>query len=380
MGKDRRKDSIVDFLQHLANQQASDEPIEMPEELKRYGHAMESGINNASRAKYVRRGMRNDPSTNNCYVNVVVQSLLPCSALMQLLSHCSQNDPDRPFYNGMVRLCREFHGRKDSHANDSCNVLAMPQVMEIISRWRAIGAQQDAGEFLFYMLNGMHEECKWTARSPTAQPAPSNAEGRGDDEDEVRSAGVHEDSPVVRIFGGLIRSSLRSKNAKADSVSLEPFNHLILDISSPGVDSVWSALAAYCVTEDVNEGQATKRLQFQLCPKVLILNLKRFSYNKDTNRVQKIMKAVKYEENLVFDKEWLVEGVESPKYQLCSVICHHGDSVNGGHYNAACRYNNEWYMFDDSLVREMQLREVMSQQFTAYLLVYLCNEKVDIRP
>lgn len=384
--KDRRKDSIVDFLTHLANQQASDEPIEMPEELKRYGHAMESGINNASKAKYVRRGMRNDPSTNNCYVNVVVQSLLPCSALMQLLSHCSQNDPDRPFYNGMVRLCREFHGRKDSHANDACNVLAMPQVMEIISRWRAIGAQQDAGEFLFYMLNGMHEECKWTARSPTVQPALSNADSRGDDEaepkqqDEVRSAGVAEDSPVVRIFGGLIRSSLRSKNAKADSVSLEPFNHLILDISSPGVDSVWSALAAYCVTEDVNEGQATKRLQFQLCPKVLILNLKRFSYNKDTNRVQKIMKAVKYEENLVFDKEWLVEGVESPKYQLCSVICHHGDSVNGGHYNAACRYNSEWYMFDDSLVREMQLREVMSQQFTAYLLVYLCNEKVDIRP
>merc|ERR1711957_995056 len=101
--------------------------------------------------------------------------------------------------------------------------------MEIITRWRGMGAQQDAGEFLFYMLNGMHEECKWDVRSA---PSSTKADSKDDDEadpkqqDEVRSAGVQEDSPVVRIFGGLIRSSLRSKNAKADSVSLEPFNHL----------------------------------------------------------------------------------------------------------------------------------------------------------
>merc|ERR1712050_559695 len=55
-------------------------------------------------------------------------------------------------------------------------------------------------------------------------------------------------------------------------------------------------------------------------------------------------------------------------YQLTSVICHIGDSVDGGHYNAAVRYNNEWYMYDDSLIPyQIELREVLSQQFTAYL-------------
>jgi ubiquitin carboxyl-terminal hydrolase 10 len=197
---------------------------------------------------------------------------------------------------------------------------------------------------------------------------------------EVRSAGVHEDSPIVRIFGGQIRSSLRSKSSKADSVSIEPFNHLLLDISSPSVDSVWTALEAYCGDEAVNEDKATKRLQFNLLPKVLIVNLKRFSYNKGSGCPQKIKKAVKYEEKLTLDKSWLVDDVEPQEYQLTAVICHHGDSVNGGHYNAAVRYNNEWFMYDDALVRQMEVREVMNQQFTAYLLLYQCHDKVAIRP
>lgn len=410
-----RKDTIVDYLVFLAKEvkegkaNGRELPTDLPEELEKFRNhvLMESGVKNISPAKYNRRGMKND--ANNCYVNVVIQSLLPCSALMQLLSHCAQSDPERPFYTGMVRLCKEFHSRKPN--TEAFNVLQLPQVKEIISTWQSIGAQQDAGEFLFYMLNGLHEECKWKVLPP--EPSSSSscrprragasagtgpgankgaAEGAAEvaEEDEeawnpareveVRSAGVHEDSPIVRIFGGVIQSSLRSNGAKADSVSLEPFNHLILDISSESVDSVCSALEAYCRAEAVDEGRATKRLQFKLLPKVLILTLKRFSYNKDTGCPQKIKKAVAYEEKLTFDPSWLVDDVERQEYQLTAVICHHGESANGGHYNAAVRYNSDWYMYDDALVRQMELREVMNQMFTAYLLLYQCHDKVDIRP
>uniref|UniRef100_A0A7S3TEM5 ubiquitinyl hydrolase 1 n=1 Tax=Strombidinopsis acuminata TaxID=141414 RepID=A0A7S3TEM5_9SPIT len=302
---------------------------------------------------------------------------------MQLLSHCAQSDPERPFYTGMVRLCKEFHSRK-SDANDLCNVLQLPQVKEIISTWQSIGAQQDAGEFLFYMLNGMHDECKWRSKSSSSSaPASKNGEDGDADKDErkaveVRSGSVDEDSPVVRIFGGQVRSSVRSKSG--DSVSFEPFNHLILDISSPTVDSVWAALETYCGQEAVDEGRATKQLQFKLLPKVLILNLKRFSYNTDTGCPQKVKKAIAYEEKLTFDRSWLVDGVEPAEYQLTAVIWHHGDSANGGHYNAAARYNSEWYMYDDALVRQTEIREVMYQQLTAYILFYQCQGKVDMKP
>merc|ERR1712050_278142 len=160
--------------------------------------------------------------------------------------------------------------------------------------------------------------------------------------------------------------------------SLEPFNHLILDISSPTVDSVWSALEAYCGAEAVNEGWATKRLQFKMLPKVLILNLKRFSYNKDTGCPQKIRKAVKFEEKLTFDRAWLVDDLEPSEYHLTAVICHHGDLVSGGHYNAAVRYNTEWYMYDDAVVRQIDIREVVNQLAAhAYLLLYQCHDRVD---
>mmetsp|Transcript_39871 Transcript_39871/g.112935 ORF Transcript_39871/g.112935 Transcript_39871/m.112935 type:complete len:345 (+) Transcript_39871:629-1663(+) len=344
--------------------------------------------------------MRND--ANNCYVNVVVQSLLPCSALMQLLSNCAQSDLERPFYTGMVRLCKEFHSKKQK--TEALNVLRLPQVKEIISAWQALGAQQDAGEFLFYMLNGMHEECKWKVlppepSSPSAPPrrrGSSGASGEegasggggcggsawdGGGEVEVRSAGCHEDSPINRIFGGLIQSSLRSVSTGADSVSLEPFNHLILDISSANVNSVLSALEAHCREEVVDEGRSQKRLQFESLPKVLILTLKRFSYNKDTGCPQKIKKAISYEERLAFDRSWLVDQTTEPQeYQLTAVICHHGESANGGHYNAAVRYNQDWFMYDDALIRQMESREVMNHMHTAYILLYLCHGKVDMRP
>eukprot|EP00747_Dinoflagellata_sp_TGD_P219420 gnl/TRDRNA2_/TRDRNA2_91526_c0_seq1.p1 gnl/TRDRNA2_/TRDRNA2_91526_c0~~gnl/TRDRNA2_/TRDRNA2_91526_c0_seq1.p1 ORF type:complete len:889 (-),score=209.51 gnl/TRDRNA2_/TRDRNA2_91526_c0_seq1:54-2720(-) len=391
--ENRPKNTIIDYLLFLARQKgmmvdddgSGPEAGEVPECLKKFSTTFDAGVSNTSRAKYVRRGMKND--ANNCYMNVVIQSLLPCSALMQLLSHCAQRDDERPFYTCLVKLCKEFHSRRP--VNEAFNVLAMAQVKEIISTWQSIGAQQDAGEFLFYMLNGMHEECKWKVALPDPSLASNAASGESNGGEngsqagkaDVRAAGVHEDSPIARIFGGMIRSSVRSNNgSKADSVSLEPFNHLILDISSPGVDSVWAALEAYCKTESVNEGHATKRLQFKVLPKVLILNLKRFAYNKETGIPTKIKKPIKYEEKLSFDHSWMDDDVEPLEYQLSAVICHHGESVNGGHYNAAVRYNSDWYIYDDVIVRQMSASEVVNQQFTAYLLMYQSSEKVILCP
>lgn len=394
-----RKDSIIDYLLLLSrckadalDGRANGNTPELPDDMRKIKQAMEAGVTTNGRAKYNRRGMKND--ANNCYVNVVIQSLLPCSALMQLLSHCANGDADRPFYTGMVRLCKEFHSRKADFHGEALNVLNLPQVKKIISTWQQLGAQQDAGEFLFHLLNGLHEECKWkTIPEEGLSTSDSNCDMAGDDGNaaqtaqdggearpDVRSSGEHEDSPIFRIFGGIIRSSVQEKTKKADSVSLEPFNGLILDISSSSVDSVWSALEAYCGTEAVNEGQATKRLQFKTVPKVMTLNLKRFSYNKDTGCSQKIRKPVKFEEKITFDSSWLVDELEPQEYQLTAVICHHGDLITGGHYNAAVRYNSDWYMYDDVSVRQIDIREVLSLAASVYLLLYQCNDRIDIRP
>jgi len=394
----RPKNTILDCLLFLSHQKAGQEGSNsgypaLPEEMKKFKGCLD-GIGGWNKVKYNRRGIKND--ANNCYMSVVIQSMLSCSSLMQLLSHCAAYDPERPFYTCLHKLCREFHSQRHADANQAFNVLALPQVKAIISTWQSIGAQQDAGEFLFYMLNGLHEECKWNVTLAEAQLADAADGGVGDASAEagsmngktlqrsitaeIRAAGAQEDSPIARIFGGMIRSSVRAKSSKADSVSLEPFNHISVDISAPSVDSVWTALESYCNAETVNEGRATKRLQFSALPKVLILTLKRFAYNKETGIPQKIKKAVKYDERLVFDRTWLVDGLEPQDYQLTAVICHHGESANGGHYNSAVRYNNEWFMYDDALVRPMNPPDSLGYTVTAYLLVYQSSEKVSIKP
>eukprot|EP00811_Abedinium_folium_P014526 NODE_23524_length_662_cov_7.869159.p1 GENE.NODE_23524_length_662_cov_7.869159~~NODE_23524_length_662_cov_7.869159.p1 ORF type:complete len:212 (+),score=45.57 NODE_23524_length_662_cov_7.869159:88-636(+) len=150
---------------------------------------------------------------------------------------------------------------------------------------------------------------------------------------------MHEDSPIARIFGGVVRSVVRSRNLQADSVSLEPFYHLTLDISHESVTSVPSALAAHCGPENVNDGTATRRLVFKSLPNVLLICLKRFTFTRGKGGPNKIRKAIKYGAKLVFDRSWLAEGVEPSDYIITGLICHHGDSVNSGHYTAAVRYS-----------------------------------------
>jgi ubiquitin carboxyl-terminal hydrolase 10 len=371
----RKKDTVIDYLlfmlrRRLEGGNGSDDSLELPAELQRYEKLIGAGIINTAKARYTKRGMKNDK--NNCYVNVVIQSLLPCSALMQLLSNC-KSDQSRPFYSSMVQLCKEFHSKRDQEA---LNVLLLLQVKEIISDWQSLGAQQDAGEFLSYMINGMHEECKWEA-FPDANIG-GDGSASADDGEVKQPTKAHEDSPIFRIFGGLIRSSVRSRKATADSVSLEPFYPLLLDISCDTVDSVFSALDLYCKTEEVNGGQATKRLQFKALPKVLIVNLKRFSYNKGMAR--KIKKPIRYDEKFTFDRSWLVDGVEQSEYLLTAVICHHGEAVAHGHYTAMVRYNTEWYVYDDTIVRPIDLAYAINQQMNAYILLYQCPGKVELMP
>eukprot|EP00928_Gymnodinium_smaydae_P061596 TRINITY_DN4563_c0_g1_i1.p1 TRINITY_DN4563_c0_g1~~TRINITY_DN4563_c0_g1_i1.p1 ORF type:complete len:647 (+),score=132.47 TRINITY_DN4563_c0_g1_i1:93-1943(+) len=375
-----RRDSVLDYFLFLADRKglgpkSGEAPAatEMPLELRRFEKMIEMGFYNLGKAKYNPRGMKN--KANNCYVNVVIQALLPCNALMQLLSKCARNH-NRTFYTGMFGLCKDFHVRgKDQ---EPCNVLLFPQVQEIISNFQSTGAQQDAGEFLFYVLDGMHEECKWKVPDTSREVSKDSTSGEQGETDQVRS-GANEDSPINRIFGGLLESSVR-RSARRDSVSLEPFNHLILDISSPNVTSVRTALEAYCGAEAVDEGRATRRLRFGALPKVLVVSLNRYSYNKDTKSLQKIHKAIKYEDRFSFERSWLVDGVEPVEYQLSAVICHHGESPSRGHYTAAVRYNGDWYMCDDAIVKQTCVRDFLSHEYTAYLLLYQCRGKVYISP
>lgn len=105
------------------------------------------------------------------------------------------------------------------------------------------------------------------------------------------------ESPITRIFTGNLRSILRKPGHK-DSITLEPYRPLQLDIQDPHTRSVTDALRHLTVTETLNAdfggtGRSMTRTSFiEKLPPILILHLKRFVY--DGHGTKKVWKSIAY--------------------------------------------------------------------------------------
>jgi ubiquitin carboxyl-terminal hydrolase 10 len=191
----------------------------------------------------------------------------------------------------------------------------------------------------------------------------------------TRSSGILvSDSPITKIFGGKLRSELRVPGLK-NSVTLEPYRPLQLDIGASNVHNIVDALKGLTKSEtlhgDFNSPRgpgtaATKQVFIESLPPVLILHLKRFQY-ANSGGVQKIWKKVGYPLELTIPKEaiapqkraaFTIGGV--PKYRLTGVVYHHGQEASGGHYTVDVRRQDgvEWIRFDDTVIRRLRAEDV----------------------
>ena len=273
------------------------------------------------------------------------------------------------------------------------------QVIRQLPRFRDMrrGHQQDAQEFLGFLLEELHEECAQAMRSDSSvnsgistptEKSSSIAESTEQDAGwmEVghkqkpavtRSSGaIAKESPVTKIFGGKLRSEWKVPGNK-NSVTLEPYQPLQLDIGSPLVNNIVDALKGLTRPEsmqgDFNSSRgsrvtATKQVFIETLPPVLILHLKRFQYDHTTKRTEKIWKKVGYPLDLVMPREVFPPSVRNkltvhgglPKYQLIGVIYHHGKNASGGHYTVDVRRQDgkEWIRLDDTLIRRVRSEDV----------------------
>ena len=113
------------------------------------------------------------------------------------------------------------------------------------------------------------------------------------------------ESAISRIFGGTLRSILHIPGSK-DSVTLEPYQPLQLDIGADNIVTVEDALRHISEPEIVRgvwsasrgeEVDATKQVYVETWPQILILHLKRFVY--ESGDVVKRAKPIAYSTELV---------------------------------------------------------------------------------
>ncbi|KAL2424326.1 putative ubiquitin carboxyl-terminal hydrolase 3 [Exophiala dermatitidis] len=383
-------------------------------------HDMNSVPEKPSKISFLKpRGLVN--TGNMCYMNSVLQVLVFCLPFYDFLAKVAQRAPhafksDTPLIDAIIMFIQEYpvicsansveqlrlRLKAEDYENygDSFIPEYVYAAIKDLPRFREMrrGHQQDAQEFLGFLLEELHEECARAMRSA----GPSSNSGRASPVGSVSNTSEHVDaeggwmevghnqkpaitrlsgavsgeSPITNIFGGKLRSELKVSGNKL-SVTLEQYSPLQLDIGSPQVHNILDALKGMTRPESMQgdfytpRGQkatATKQIFIETLPPVLILHLKRFHYDNTTKRVEKIWKKVGYPLELEIPKEvfpmqarnkYTVHGT-LPKYQLASVIYHHGKNANGGHYTVDIRRQDgrEWIRMDDTLLRRIRAEDV----------------------
>lgn len=288
-----------------------------------------------------------------------------------------------------------------------CGYVSSTSIRFIVTNLHQRGHQQDAQEFLGFLLEGLHDECVQVVKSASAQSwkagtatatngstSPSQASspdlGQTANADggwlEVgprqkaaitRSSGaITTESPITKIFGGKLRSELRVPGLK-NSVTLEPYQPLQLDIQSPQVNNIIDALKGLTRPETLHgnfnsprgpDTTATKQVFIESLPPVLILHLKRFQYD-NAGGTQKIWKKIDYPLDLQIPKEAFPpykrgpRYLEEARYRLIGVVYHHGKNASVGHYTVDVRRQDgqEWIRLDDTVIRRIRSEDVTEE-------------------
>uniref|UniRef100_A0A8C0SP39 Ubiquitin carboxyl-terminal hydrolase n=2 Tax=Canis lupus familiaris TaxID=9615 RepID=A0A8C0SP39_CANLF len=371
---------------------------------------------------------------NWCYINATLQALVACPPMYHLMkfiplySKVQRPCTSTPMIDSFVRLMNEFTNMpvppkprqalgdkivRDIRPGAAFEPTYIYRLLTVIkSSLSEKGRQEDAEEYLGFILNGLHEEMLSLKKllSPnneklTISNGPKSHSVTEDDQEEPGEGSEDEweqvgprnktsvtrqaefvQTPITGIFGGHIRSVVYQQSSK-ESATLQPFFTLQLDIQSDRIRTVQDALESLVARESVQgyttktkqEVEISRRVTLEKLPPVLVLHLKRFVYEK-TGGCQKLIKNIEYPVDLEISKELLSPGVKNKNfkchrtYRLFAVVYHHGSSATGGHYTTDVFQIglNGWLRIDDQAVKVINQYQVVkpTAERTAYLLYY----------
>ncbi|XP_075421551.1 ubiquitin carboxyl-terminal hydrolase 42 isoform X3 [Ascaphus truei] len=227
------------------------------------------------------------------------------------------------------------------------------------------GSQEDAHEFLRYTVDAMQKSCLNNCNKLDRYTQATTL--------------------VHQVFGGYLRSRVKCLNCNGVSDTFDPCLDITLEIKA--AHNVNKALEQFVKAEQLDGENAykcskckkmvtaSKRFTIHRSSNVLTLSLKRFASFSGG----KLTKEVKYPEYLDIRPYTSQPNGEPIIYLLYAVLVHTGFSCHGGHYYCYIRASNgQWYLMNDSVVSNTDIRTVLNQQ--AYVLFYIRCQDVQNGP
>ena len=242
------------------------------------------------------------------------------------------------------------------------------------------GAQQDAHEFLRALISMLNDDINQGQQQALVLPQLQFDEI--EEEERAEQAWTREtlanDSAVRDAFFGQRQSTLSCRSCGKESATFQSFGELILQLpEGNGSCSLKDLLSKELSPEEVDYKCArcqimvkhSKTAKIVRLPKILIVQLGRFSYNAAGNSSKK--------RNIVnCDMSLNVPAAGgNKKFHLIGVTNHLGNTMASGHYIAHCYSTplRRWIKFDDHLVSAVSPEDVKTSQ-GAYILFYKTSD------
>tara|TARA_B100000795_G_scaffold265470_1_gene247346 strand:+ start:51 stop:1556 length:1506 start_codon:yes stop_codon:yes gene_type:complete len=343
---------------------------------------------------------------NTCYMNSALQCLSHSVPLSDYFLNCDWSEEinyDNPLGN-QGKIAHAYSDLLDELWRGDKSVFSPKSFKSILGQYaeQFRGYEQhDAQELLVFLLDGLHEDLNRVSKKPYVE----DPEGNGRPEEVVAAEAwkcylLRNKSIVVDLFQGQLRSTLTCCQCNFSRVKFDPFMYLSLPLpeDTNGVEKEFNldeCLSEFS-KEEILEGDeqwrcpkcedfvdARKKFDIWKVPPVLIVHLKRFTYNSNGRKKKR-------NNNVNFPIErWNVkQHVKSPQreppvYDLFAISNHHG-GFGSGHYTAYAKGRDtsksttdmSWYHFNDSIYKKVNRSDDV-QSSDAYVLFY--NKMTNVR-
>lgn len=294
---------------------------------------------------------------NTCSMNSGLQCLNHVPQLLSVFAKLPIHSPSK--YSELTRSYANFVKSICSHDNTPLCPAELCMAFGKVAPRFAHYRQQDSMEFINILLETLHEDL---------------IQNKSDDT-----------SIIQKLFHGELESQVKCLNGCEEWLkTCDSFCFLPLPIfeGNQYAYTLDECFELFCKIEDIGKyGQwycdqcerltnAKKLVRLHKLPKILIIQLKRFSY--DLRSYSKIDIDITYPlKGLVLNKYVSDQDrYENIRYELIAVSNHYG-SLLSGHYTTYGKntQNDQWYCYDDKWVDKIDKWKVESNK-NAYVLIY----------